>query len=368
MTTSQALITIPDLRNSLIPQDANKDTRSRLGQFITWLEENPAIDRYAPDLAAYRDHLLTRDDRPLGLATTAAHLSTIRSAYTRLLKSNVLRDRLYTNAGGELQRLGHSDTPANRKAFVDEALTRLDNAIDPDASHVKVMTHQDRADSAHVRLTRAQAEALLDAPGVIPLSALRDTAMLATFLCTGIREAELCALEVRDLRQELGGELALHVRKGKGSKERLIPYGDLSWVLAIVDKWLEAAGITDGLVFRAIWKGGRVRGCLNVRGVEKIINRYPVMGERGKLITVRPHDLRRTYARRLYEEGLDLLSISQNLGHASTRTTQLYIGELGADKRRAPGMYSYDLAKLSKVNGAARNGRAHGKRGRGRKS
>ena len=53
------------------------------------------------------------------------------------------------------------------------------------------------------------------------------------------------------------------------------------------------------------------------------------------------------HARRLYEGGVDLVAISQNLGHASTWTTLLHIGELGADKRRAPGVYSFDLATLN---------------------
>lgn len=368
MNTSQALIPIDDLYAVLIPEPdkASKDLRSRVLQFTAWLAAHPAIDRYAPDLAAYRDHLLTRDDSPLSPATVSVHLSTIRSAYARLLKSNTLRDQLYTRAAGDLQRLGHVDTPADRKAFVDEYLKRMENAIDPEASYLKRLTRQDVADGAHVRLTRAQAETILSAPGVVPLSALRDTAVIAMLLCTGLREAELCALEVPDLRQDLGGELSVHVRKGKGLKERLIPYGDLAWVLAIVDKWLEAAEITAGSVFRSVWKGGRhVRGPLSVRGVENIVTKYPIVGDRGKLITVRPHDLRRTYARRLYEAGVDLVSISQNLGHASTKTTLKYIGTLGADKRRALGVYSFDLAQLSKVQRG--NGNGH-ERARRRKS
>lgn len=77
------------------------------------------------------------------------------------------------------------------------------------------------------------------------------------------------------------------------------------------------------------------------------------MSAGGKLMTVHPHDLRRTYARRLYEAGVgvDLVSISQNLGHANTKTPLPYIGELGADKRRAPGVYSFDLAVLRNVPG-----------------
>jgi site-specific recombinase XerD len=167
-------------------------------------------------------------------------------------------------------------------------------------------------------------------------------------LCTGIREAELCSLDVPDLRQALGGALALHVREGKGCKERLIPYGELEWVLAIVDKWLEATGIGQGPVFRGLYKGGRKLrpGRLSVRAVEYIVGAYPVMVN-GEMVSVKPHDLRRTYARRLYEAGFDLVAIQQNLGHADVKTTLGYIGELDAEQRKPPAIYSFDLKSLN---------------------
>jgi site-specific recombinase XerD len=99
---------------------------------------------------------------------------------------------------------------------------------------------------------------LIDAPGVDTRPGLRHTALIALMLCTGVREAELSALETQDLRRRLGGELALHIREGKGCKERLIPYGALEWVLAIVDKWMETDGIKDGPVFRSFYKGIRL--------------------------------------------------------------------------------------------------------------
>jgi integrase len=129
-----------------------------------------------------------------------------------------------------------------------------------------------------------------------------------------------------------------------------VPYGDLDWVLAIVDKWLAAAGIPGGAVFRGIWKGGKKlrRGRLSLRAVQYIITSYPVMVD-GELVSVRPHDLRRTYARRLYEAGMDLVAIQQNLGHADLATTLGYIGALDVDKRRAPAVYSFDLTLLAQV-------------------
>ncbi len=327
----------------LVPENAGKDQRHRLSLFTAWLEET-GRPWHKPDLAAYRDALT---DRGLTASSVAAHLSSIRGRYGRIIKDNEVRERLYDAAAVELARIGQDDSPANRKAMVDEILERLANATDPEASRVKVKKHQDRADSEHLRLTKSQAEALLNAPGVDTVKGLRDTAIVAILLCTGIREAELCNLEVRDLRQSLGGELALHVREGKGAKERLVPYGDLSWTLTIVDHWLATAEITTGKVFRAFWRdAASLRdGSLSTRAVEMILASYPI-AINGDTVTAKPHDLRRTYARRLYEAGVELVAIQQNLGHADLRTTLGYIGALDADKRRAPAVYSFDLRKL----------------------
>jgi site-specific recombinase XerD len=343
MDKSLAITT--DVRKLLVPADADKDTKYRIGKFADWLTAN-GRQWHDPALPVYRDYLLTLHSP----ATVAAHLSTLRANYLRLTHDNSIRQRLFDLAGESLRTMRQEDNPANRKAFVDERITRLQNAIDPKQSSVKVTKSQDKADGEHLRLTKEQANALLAAPGVIPLDALRDTAVIAMLLCTGIREAELCALDVKDLRQRLGGELAVHIREGKGAKERLVPYGDLSWVLAIVDKYLAAAGgITEGAVFRSFFRGGKVmRGRLSVRAVEDILAKYPVAVD-GELKAVRPHDCRRTYARRLYEAGVDLVAIKQNLGHADLKTTLGYVGTLDADKRRAPGVYAFDLKKLNRV-------------------
>lgn len=110
------------------------------------------------------------------------------------------------------------------------------------------------------------------------MGGLRDTAVIALMLCTGIREGELSALEVKDLRQKLGGELALLVLEVKGTKERLVPYGELDWCLVVVDKWLEAAGISSGPVFRGLYKGGKKLrpGRLSLRAIEYITTAYPI--------------------------------------------------------------------------------------------
>jgi site-specific recombinase XerD len=331
------LVTLNQLEAPIVPAGLGKDAKHRLSRFAAWIARG-GQDWHKPNLAAYRDHMLAAGLAP---STVSAHLSTIRARYREIMRD---RDKFYVIARERTQE------PLEQKAAVDEMITRIQNAIDPAAAPVKVLLSQDVADATHLRLTTAQAEALMAAPGVGTLLGLRDTAALALMLCTGIREAELVALDVVDLRQRLGGELALHVREGKGCKERLIPFGGLEWVLAIVDKWLAAAGITSGPVLRGFYKGGRRlrSGRLNVRQVQRLIGQYPVMVD-GDLVAVRAHDLRRTYARRLYEAGADLLGIQQNLGHAQQRTTLGYIGTLDAERRKPPAVYTFDLAVLNGV-------------------
>ncbi|NJL54997.1 hypothetical protein HC928_07270 [bacterium] len=204
----------------LMPPDADKDVRSRVGFFLDWLAftGRPWHD---PDLAAYRDYLLnerhridpaTGDDVPalLSPTTVQAHLSTVRGRYEALLRDNGVRQMLYDLTPPDA-------SPADRKALVDEALARVQNAVHPTTAPVTTLTVQDAADADHLRLKPDQVRMLLRAPGVDTLTGLRDTALLALFACTGIREAELVALDVADLRQTLGGELALRVREAKAA-------------------------------------------------------------------------------------------------------------------------------------------------------
>jgi integrase len=60
----------------------------------------------------------------------------------------------------------------------------------------------------------------------------------------------------------------------------------------------------------------------------------------GELTAVHPHDLRRTYARRCYDAGMDILAIRDNLGHADHKTTLAYIGVQEMDTRKPPALFS----------------------------
>ncbi|MEQ8676204.1 MAG: tyrosine-type recombinase/integrase [Aggregatilineales bacterium] len=332
-----------DPHKLLMPDDPDKDTKHRVGRYLVWLKATGRswVDA---DLAAHRDYLRDEGISPVSIS---AHLSTVRARYAAVLRDPATRDRLYALTPRDAP-------PSDRKAFVDEIVERLRNLLDPASAPVDTFSDQDVPDAHNLRLTPAQAKRLMQQPGIDTLVGMRDTAILALFLCTGIREAELCGLNVSDLRERLDGELSIYVRQGKGRKRRLVPYGELDWVLAFVEIWLINAGIETGPVFRGFYKGyEKMRpGRISKRAIGYVLERYPITID-GEMRVVQPHDLRRTYARRLYDAGVELNRIRQNLGHTSIQTTLGYIGDLDASERRPPSIFDppYDLGRLSNKSG-----------------
>lgn len=326
----------------LIPHGSDKDTQSRLTRFMDWIRDTGQAV-HEPNLAAYRDQLL----KDLAPASVAAHLATVRGRYKQIVEGNQYRDSVELAIIDAFQHEGIEYSIADREAAVNRILDRTHNAINPSLSSVKVHRAQDDPDSKHRRLTADQATALLQSPGIGTLQGLRDTALIALMLSTGIRAAEAAAVEVADLRRSLGGELALHVREGKGDKGRLIPYGGMDWVLIIIDAWLRAAGITEGPVFRGFYAGYTTTRAqaISTRAIQDIMNGYPIPIN-GELETVNPHDLRRTYAKLNYQNSMDLISIQQNLGHESLKTTQGYIGIMDASARRPAALIKFDLTGI----------------------
>jgi integrase len=91
-----------------------------------------------------------------------------------------------------------------------------------------------------------------------------------------------------------------------------------------IDAWTAAAGITQGKIFRAVRKGGKVWGeDLTPGAVLQIVQQYArAMG----LEKLAPHDMRRTCAKLCRKRGGDLEQIKFLLGHASIQTTERYLG------------------------------------------
>ena len=313
----------------------SKSRRSRLQRFCDW-QQASGYFWYQPALEQWRDHLLQHEQ--LQATTVRAYLSTVRSAYRQLLRSNDVRQWLYGLMPSDL-------SPERQLALMTEFETRLKNDIDAHNAPVTVIDIQDESDTDHLWLTPSQVATLVLTPGVDTLKGLRDTAMIALMLCTGVRAAELLALDVDDLQVMFGSTLALRIKSGKGSKQRLIPYGAQDWGLTLTQQWLDRAGISAGAVFVGMRKGdnfyltkegNHIR--LSERSLEYTLESYPISVD-GKLRTVTPHDLRRTYARQLYLTGTDLTAIQQNMGHEGQDITLGYIGTLDVQQREPDDAY-----------------------------
>ncbi len=224
-----------DANSLLIPADADKDRLSRLKRYTEWLNDNGHIWYNLPDLNLYCEYLLKegRSDGNGGLSPSSVnvHLSTIRSRYRELLTDNRIWDAIEASLRAEAASMNISLSLADVNSSVDRLYRRINNAVIESGARADEIEEQDVSDLKHVRLTSEQASFMLSLPGVKDNRGKRDTALLGLMLTTGIRAAEAAALQVPDLRQVFGGELALHVRKGKGSKARMVPFGAMDWVL-----------------------------------------------------------------------------------------------------------------------------------------
>ena len=144
----------------------------------------------------------------------------------------------------------------------------------------------------------------------------RDTAILETIYSCGLRVAELAGLRIQDIDWQ---ERVVRVL-GKGKKERLLPIGGLA-LLAIqrYRNGLPVANKEAAPVFLADPERDRP---VSARVIQLRLKRYLLAAELDPSLT--PHKLRHSYATHMLDEGADLRSVQELLGHAHLVTTQVY--------------------------------------------
>jgi site-specific recombinase XerD len=170
-------------------------------------------------------------------------------------------------------------------------------------------------------LSAAESSEVLEHASGDAMRAKRDYAMLAMLLGCGFRSSELVGLELGEI-QIRQGHWAVVDLIGKGGHVRTVPIPE--WVKTALDQWTEAARVTEGRVFRAVARTGKIWG----QGISQNVVWYVVKTccERVGLKHIAPHDLRRTCAKLCHDSGGELEQIQFLLGHVSVQTTERYLG------------------------------------------
>ena len=237
--------------------------------------ENPAADISKADGISLRNHLADLKQQGLSKSSQARHLTALRS-FLRYL----IREEEFTGNPAELTASPKKDKHLPQFLYYDEV------------------------------------DALLQAPDN-SLAGLRDQAILEMLYGCGLRVSELTALDVGSVDTAVG-----YVRVfGKGAKERINPLGAAAAMsLSAYLKERQAAGqpIQDKNALFLNLRGGR----LTDRSVRLIVDKYIQKSALTKHLS--PHGLRHSFATHLLENGADLRSVQELLGHSSISSTQIY--------------------------------------------
>ena len=167
-------------------------------------------------------------------------------------------------------------------------------------------------------LSLSEVERLIETPDTKEVLGIRDRAILEVMYATGLRVSELIGLQLKDLHLSMG----LLQTTGKGDKERIVPLGDLAiqWIETYLEEarpFLTRKHPEESHLF--VNNHGKQ---LSRQGIWK--NLKALVRKAGITKNVTSHTLRHSFATHLLENGADLRTVQELLGHADISTTQIY--------------------------------------------
>ncbi len=166
-------------------------------------------------------------------------------------------------------------------------------------------------------LTLSEVERLLSQPSLSHPQGIRDRAMLELLYASGLRISELTLLKTENLFFEEGYLKVF----GKGSKERVVPFGESAHLA--LDSYRNRVRIQwDPLHQISYFFLSRQKDKMTRQNVWTLIKKYALSA--GLSIHISPHTLRHTFATHLLERGADLRAVQMMLGHVDIATTQIY--------------------------------------------
>lgn len=187
----------------------------------------------------------------------------------------------------------------------------------------KIKLAKDKSDREIKFLKLGQIERLLLAPDASGQIGLRDRAILETLFSTGLRVAELAALNREQLKiAEPVKNLEVAVT-GKGDKVRTVYFSERAarWI----KKYLDRRQDMDSALFVNYKRGAEKSDAsrrLTVKSIEDIVKKYVKIA--GLPVMATPHTIRHSFATDLLTQGVDLRLVQEFLGHRNIATTQIY--------------------------------------------
>ena len=169
-----------------------------------------------------------------------------------------------------------------------------------------------------------QIEKLLNMPDISTISGLRDRAILEVLFSTGMRVSELTSLNINlfdknNLLNKKFNNLELSIT-GKGGRIRTIYFSNQS--LGWLSDYLKTRNDLYTPLFINYQRNKNDEHRLTPRSVEELVKKYTIMA--GLPVDATPHTLRHSYATDLLDQGADLRSVQELLGHKNILTTQIY--------------------------------------------
>jgi integrase/recombinase XerC len=260
------------LQRRLSPHTVSNYRRD-LEQLLNWCEQQAIAEWSELDSHGVRAFVASRHRQGLGGRSLQRTLSALRGFYDHLIREGLLKN----NPG--------LDIPAPKSE------KHLPHALDVD-----------------------QTARLLEVEEKTPLG-LRDKAMMELFYSSGLRLAELIALDVNSIDE---ADHTVRVT-GKGSKSRVVPVGRQA--LSALAAWRRVRpqlAATDEQALFVSQRGTR----LSARSIQQRMSQWAV--RQGVPTHVHPHMLRHSFASHILESSGDLRAVQELLGHADISTTQIY--------------------------------------------
>ncbi len=256
--------------------------KSEEGGTATAVATQPKVDidqaLISADVNTFRSYLAFLNEKQYCKATMARKLATLRSFYKFLVK----RNRVNSNPVMVIR------TPKQEKKLP------------------RFLEYED-------------IKKLLETPPTNNWLGARDKAIMETLYSTGMRVSELVALNMDDI--DFLGEV-VHIR-GKGKKERITPIG--SSALQVIQHYMEfrnkRAQSNSNFDLKVLFVNKHGRR-LSTRSVRRKMDKYLKMA--GLDPAISPHTLRHSFATHMLNNGADLRSVQELLGHQSLSTTQIY--------------------------------------------